>query len=85
MLFRSVSCKPATSIIDEEEMHATVDGHLLDHLVGEVAEVDSDDESGLSSLFELKASGRKSKSSSCKRNKKSFKRAKVSKIPIVSQ
>ena len=80
-----VSGKPTTSIIDEEEMHATVDGHLLSHFVGEVAEVDSDDEFGLGSLFELKASRRKSKSSSSKKSRKPSKRAKLSKTPIVSQ
>ena len=80
-----VLSKPTIPTIDEEEMHATIDGHLLSHFVGEVAEIDSDDESGLGSLFELKASGRKSKASSCKYNKRSSKRANVSKTPIVSQ
>ena len=81
----SVLSKSTTSIIDEDEMHATTDGHLLSHLVGEVAEVDSDDDSGLSSLFELKATGRKSKSTSSRKNRLPPKRAKLSKSTIVSK
>ena len=80
-----VSSKIDTSLIIEEEMHATTDGHLLSHLVGEVAEVDSDDDSRLSSLFELTASGRISKASSSKKSFKASKKAKLSKSPIVSQ
>ena len=33
-----VSSKSTTSLIDEDEMHATVDRHLLSHFVGEVTE-----------------------------------------------
>ena len=43
------------------------------------------DDVGLGSLFELKASGRKSKSSSYRKGSKSSKKAKLSKSPIVSQ
>ena len=70
-----------TPYLDEEEANATADGQLLSHLVGEVSEVGLD-EDGLGSLFELKASGRKSKSSSIK---KSWKRSKLSKSPIFSK
>ena len=80
----TVLSKFDTSLGDEEEMHATSDGHLLSHLVGEVAEVDSDDDSGLGSLFELKASRRKSKLSS-ENGRTPSKKAKLSKSPIVSQ
>ena len=59
-------------------LHATVDGQLLSHLVGEVSEVDFDD-TGLASMYELKASGQKSKS------QRSRKISCVSKYPIVSQ
>ena len=50
---------------DEEEANATSDGQLLSHLIGKVSEIGLD-EDGLCSLYELKASGRKSKSSSNK-------------------
>ena len=64
--------------MEEEELHAIVDGQLLSHLVGEVSEVVFD-ETRLDSLFELKASGRKSKS------QKSRRRQRVPKSNIVSQ
>ena len=74
-----VSAFPNASLTgEEEELHATVDGQLLSHLVGEVSEVDFD-ETGLASMYELKASGRKSKSQRLR------KRSRVSKSPIVSQ
>jgi hypothetical protein len=44
---------------DDEEAIATLDGQLLSSLVGVVLEVDFN-ESMLGSLYELKASGRKS-------------------------
>ena len=66
--------------LDEEEANATTDGQLLSHLIGEVSEIGLD-EDGLCSLYELKASGRKSKSPSSKCRK----RSKSSKSPIVSQ
>jgi hypothetical protein len=65
---------------DDEEAIATLDGQLLSSLVGVVSEVDFN-ESMLGSLYELKASGRKSKSAS--RNK-AQKRVAVSKSKIVS-
>jgi hypothetical protein len=50
-----------TTETDDEEVIATLDGQLLSSLVGVVLEVDFN-ESMLGSLYELKASGRKSKS-----------------------
>ena len=69
-----------STYLDEEEANATSDDQLLSHLIGEVLEGGLDDD-GLSSLYELKASGRKSKSTT----NKSRKRAKLSKSPTVSQ
>ena len=68
-----------TTHLDDEDANSTTDGQLLSHLVGEVSEVGLDVDSP---LYELKAYGRKSKSSS---NKRFRKRSKVSKSPIVSQ
>ena len=70
-----------TTYLDEEEANATADGQLLSHLVGVVSEVGLDEDE-LSSLYELKASGRKSRSSSNRKSQKPRKRAKSS---IVSQ
>jgi hypothetical protein len=53
--------------LDEEEANATLDGQLLSSLVGVVSEIDLN-EGTLGSLYELKASGRKSKKSPKKRN-----------------
>jgi hypothetical protein len=69
-----------TTYLDEEEANVTTDGQLLSHLVGEVSKVGLDDDE-LYSLYELKASGQKSKSSS----KKQRKLSKFSKSPIVSK
>ena len=77
-----VSRKSYSSHTDEEELHATSDGQLLSHLVGEVSDVGVD-EPGLSSLIELTASGRKSKATRSKKDSKSHKRAKCPKSPIV--
>jgi hypothetical protein len=65
--------------LDEEEAIATIDGQLLSNLVGVVSEIDLE-ETG--SLYDLCASGRKSKSSSCSRVSK---RGKVKKSKIVSK
>jgi hypothetical protein len=70
-----------TTKTDDEEAIATLDGQLLSSLVGVVSEVDFN-ESMLGSLYELEASGQKSKSTS--RNK-AQKRASVSKFKIVSK
>ena len=72
------SCKPLISQMDEEELHDTIDVQLLSHLVGDVSERGLD-EATLSSLYDLKASGRKSKADSLKKkNKTPRKKAKVS-------
>jgi hypothetical protein len=68
--------------LDEEEANATMDGQLLSSLVGVVSEIDLD-ESMLGSLYELKATGRKSKSLSVKNCSK--KGGRVSKSKIVSK
>jgi hypothetical protein len=57
-----------------------LDGELLSSLVGVVLEIDLN-EAMLGSLYELQASGRKSKKSP---NKRTSKRAKVSKLKVVS-
>jgi hypothetical protein len=51
------------SPLDDEEVNDTSDGQLLNHLVGDVSEVGMDDD-GFSSIYELKAAARKSKSNS---------------------
>ena len=63
--------------LDEDEATDNVDGQLLSHLVGEVTKVDLDG-SGLGSIYDLQASGRKSKNASAKRNKKAQKSPRVS-------
>jgi hypothetical protein len=55
-----VLSKSDTTLLDDEELHATVDGQLLKHLVGEVSEVDLD-EATLRSVYDLKALGQKSR------------------------
>ena len=80
-----VSCKSLDPHDDEEELHDTLDVQLLSHLVGDVSEGGLD-EAMLSSLYDLKASNRKSKSDSLKKtNKTPRKKAKFSSSPIVSQ
>lgn len=61
-----VSNKCFISHIKDEELHAKSDGQLLAHVVGEVSDVGLE-EPGLSSLIELTASGRKSKSDRSKK------------------
>ena len=75
---------PAAPPLDEDEATDNVDGQLLSHLVGEVSEVDLD-ESRLGSIYDLQASGRKSKKASSKKSKKSQKVANQSKSPKVSR
>jgi hypothetical protein len=84
MVILKDSAFSCTSYDDEEEAIATTDGQLLSHLIGEVSDVIMD-EARLSSLYELKASGRKSGSCSSKKGKKPMKRAKVSLHSIVSR
>ena len=66
--------------LDDDEANATADGQLYSHLIGEVLEGGLDDD-GLSSLYELKASSRKSKSDSNKSRQQAY----VSKYSKVSQ
>jgi hypothetical protein len=56
-----------SSLLDDEEAHATMDGRLLSSLVGVVSEVVLD-ETELISLYDLRASGRNSKTSNEKRS-----------------
>jgi hypothetical protein len=78
-----VSSKPDISPVDEDELYSDTDGQLLSHLVGEVSEVGLD-EAVLNSVYDLKASSRKSKSSSTKKTARPSKKAKVSKSTVVS-
>jgi hypothetical protein len=72
-----VSAVSDISLIDDEEANATMDGQLLSSLVGVVLE-----ETELCSLYDLRASGRKSKTSAEKRSRK---RPKVTKNNDVSR
>jgi hypothetical protein len=67
--------------LDEEEAIATMDGQLLSSLVGVVSEIDLN-ETMPGSLYDMCASGRKSKSISSSR---ASKRGRVPKTKIVSQ
>jgi hypothetical protein len=69
-----------TFVDDDEELNADIDGQLLSHLVGVVSEVDLDE-----TVLDLKASCRKSKTSSARKNARPSKKAKCSKSPIVSK
>jgi hypothetical protein len=66
---------------DEEEANATIDGQLLSSLVGVVSKIDFD-ETMPGSLYDLCASGHKSKSTSFSR---ASQRGRVPKSKIVSQ
>jgi hypothetical protein len=79
-----VSSKPDTAPLDDDDAYTIADGQLLSHLVGEVSEVGLDDVA-LGSVFELKASSRKSKSSAAKKFSRPVKKAKVSKSINVSK
>jgi hypothetical protein len=54
--------RSGNSLLEEEELHATVHGQLLWHLVGEVSKVGLD-KAGLRSVYDMKASGQKLKAS----------------------
>jgi hypothetical protein len=84
MVTPKVSAFSNTTYIDDEEATDSTDGQLLSQLIGEVSDVIFD-EARLSSLYELKASGRKSRSCSGKKGKMPRKRAKVSPSAIVSR
>ena len=81
-----VSCKSFTPHPDEEELQDTLDVQLLANLVGEFTEGGLD-EAMQSSLYDLRASHRKSKANSSKKNNKISprKKAKISTSPIVSR
>jgi hypothetical protein len=79
-----VSAKSESSTHDEEELSATLDGQLLTHLVGEVAEVDLD-EMMLSSVYDLKASSRKSKAKSASKKSNFSSKVKSTKSTMVVQ
>jgi hypothetical protein len=79
-----VSTFSNTTYIDDEEDFDTTDGQLLSQLIGDVSDVIMD-EARLSSLYELKATSRKSGSCSSKKGKKPKKRAKVSPSIVVSR
>jgi hypothetical protein len=87
--FDRVSVAPKENVyltdseLNDDEDNAAYDGQLLSHLVGDVSEVGLDEDS-LASLYDLKASARKSKSHSNKKTKKPSKRARVTKSPTVS-
>jgi hypothetical protein len=75
--------KSDTQPFDDEELHA-VDGQLLSHLVGDVSEINLD-EVMLRSVYDLKASNRKSKEFSIEKNSKAGKKAKSHKSKLFSK
>jgi hypothetical protein len=85
MEFDRLKCTPKVSskadistTEDDDEAYANTDGQLLSHLVGDVSEVGSDEEM-LGSIYDLKASFQKSKSSAAKKSSRPGKKAKLSK------
>jgi hypothetical protein len=68
-------------MIDEDEEDDIIDGQLLSAIIGNISEVDLE-HSELSSVYDLKASARGSRSSA---GKKSRRYSKSSKSKIVSQ
>jgi hypothetical protein len=84
MLTPKVSAFSSTTYFDDEEAIDSTDGRLLSQLIGEVSDVIFD-EARLSSLYEFKASGRKSRSCSGKKGKMLKKRTKVSPSAIISR
>jgi hypothetical protein len=91
MEFDRIKCTPKlkskvhiSTSDDEEEAYATTDGQLLSHLISEVSEVGSD-EAMLGSIYDLRASSRKSKSNLGKKGSRPSKKAKVSKSSKVSK
>ena len=90
MEYDRLKCIPKVSVRtslslsdDDEDAYASTDGQLLSHLVGDVSEVGLD-EAGLGSIFDLKESSRKSKSST-KKNCRPVKKAKLAKSSVVSK
>ena len=83
-VYPDASSRSVTTPLEDDEANAIIDGQLLSHLVGEVTEVGMDEDE-LGSIYDLHASGRKSKSAKDKKNKKMRKTAKQPNYPIVSQ
>jgi hypothetical protein len=79
-----VSTFSNTTYVDDEETSDSFDGQLLSQLIGEVSDMICY-EDRLSSLYELKASGQKSRSCSSKKGKMPKKRANASPSVIVSR
>nr|XP_051230168.1 uncharacterized protein LOC127348110 [Lolium perenne] len=77
----NVSTGPETSIIADDEEDDILDGQLLSGIIGNILEVDLE-HSELSSVYDLKASARGSRSSPGKKSRRYCKR---SKSKIVSQ
>nr|XP_051221777.1 uncharacterized protein LOC127340034 [Lolium perenne] len=77
----NVSTGPETSVIVDDEEDDILDGQLLSAIIGNISEVDLE-YSELSSVYDLKASARGSRSSA---GKKSRRYCKSSKSKIVSQ
>jgi hypothetical protein len=75
------STEPATSIVDDDEDDDILDGQLLSAIIGSVTEVDLE-HSELSSVYDLNASARGSRSSA---GKKSRRYGKNTKSKIVSR
>jgi hypothetical protein len=75
------STEPATSIVDDDDDDDILDGQLLSAIVGSVTEVDLE-HSELSSVYDLNASARGSRSSA---GKKSRRYGKSSKNKLVSR
>ena len=80
----NVLSRPIASPLDEDESTDNIDGQFLSHLVGEVSEVGLD-ETWLGSIYDLQASGRKSKNASAKKKNQPRKMAKSSKSLKVSR
>ena len=83
-VYPCASSRSVTTPLDDEDANATIDGQLLSHLVGEVTEVDMD-ETELGSIYDLHASGRKSKYTKDRKNKKVRKFVKQPKYKSDSQ
>ena len=83
-VYPGASSRSVTTPLVDDEANSIIDGQLLPHLVGEVTEVDLD-AYDLGSIYDLHASGRKSKSAKYIKNKKMKKVEKQPKYPIVSQ
>jgi hypothetical protein len=76
-----VSTLLETPILEEEEVDVISDGQLVSAIVGGISEVDLE-QAVLSSLYDLKASRRSSKSSA---KKKSHQNGKANKSKIISR